>query len=92
MSRKPQVWVVDDLDSNRGFRTRIHACGLAAIGQPAVAHVALTDHAAFRVVLRDAVGTVPSAVLAANAGFWIVLDDTGNRILFVGLDRTTDQA
>ena len=60
--------------------------------EPAVAHVALADHAALGVVLRHAVRAVPRAVLAADAGVGAVQHDAGGRVLRVGVDRTAAQA
>ena len=70
----------------------LHASRFAAVGQPAVAHIALANHAALWVVLRHAVGTIPRAVLAADAGLRAVLHDSGDWVLLIGLDRTADQA
>src|SRR5438034_5781627 len=83
---------IDDLNANRALRAGIYASRLAAISQPAVAHVALADHTALWVVLRHTVGAVPCAVLAANAGFRVVLHDASDRILLIGINRTADQA
>src|SRR5437773_2565090 len=44
----------------------------AALGQSVVAHVALPDHATFRVVLRHSVRTIPCAVLTADASLGVV--------------------
>src|SRR6185437_16571356 len=83
---------VHNLDPDRCFWARIHAGRFAPIGESAVAHVALADHAALRVVLRNSVRAVPRTVLAANAGLRAVLHDSGDRVLLIGLDRTSDQA
>src|SRR5688572_6587113 len=57
-----------------------------------MAHVALTDDAALGVVLRHAVRTVPGAVLATDTGVGAVLDDAGERILRIGVDRAALEA
>ncbi len=66
--------------------------GAIAVRQPVVAHVALADHAALGVVLRHAVGAVPGAVLAADAGIGAVHDHAGDWIFCIRLDRAADQA
>jgi hypothetical protein len=56
-----------------------------------VAQIAFSDDAAFRVVLRNAVRAIPSAVLAADAGFGAVENDTRNGILGISVDGTAFQ-
>jgi hypothetical protein len=51
-----------------------------------VAHVALADDAALGVELRDGIGAVPNAVLAADAGVGGVEDDAGDGVFGVGVD------
>ena len=68
---------LDDLDLNRARRAGGHARGRLPETEAAVAHVALADHAALRVVLRHAVRAVPRAVLAADAGVGAVQHDAG---------------
>src|SRR4030095_8869316 len=81
-----------DLDRDRALGAGAHARGSLAHGEPAVTHVALSDYAAFGVVLRHAVRTVPGAVLAADARIGAVTYQAGQRILRVRIDRTTGQA
>jgi hypothetical protein len=57
-----------------------------------MAEIALTDDAAFGIVLRHAVGAVPGAVLAADACIGIVDDDACARVFRIGLDGTADHA
>jgi hypothetical protein len=57
-----------------------------------VAHIALADHATLGIVLGDAVGTVPGAVLATDAGVGAVDHDAGVGILCICFDGATDQA
>jgi hypothetical protein len=57
-----------------------------------VAHVAFADDPALGVELRDGVGAVPDAVLAADAGFGGVKDDAGDWIFCVGVDGTAASA
>ncbi len=82
---------VDDLDRERPLRTGADARRCLAEREPAVAHVALADHAALGVVLRHAVRTIPGAVLTADAGVGAVTHDAGDRILGVGVNRTALQ-
>jgi hypothetical protein len=63
------------LDLDRLHRTGLHAGGQAARAHAIDAQVALGDDAPGGVVLRHAVGAVPRAVLAADAGVGVVLDD-----------------
>ena len=66
--------------------------GAAPVSKAAVAHVALAHHAALGVVLRHAVGAVPGAVLAADAGVGAVADDAGRRVFGVGVHRAAREA
>jgi len=45
-----------------------------------VAHVAFADHTALCVVLRYSVGTIPGAVLTADAGLRVVNHHSGDGI------------
>ena len=86
------ISAIDDLDFDRAFRTGGHTCRCLPLRQPAVAHVALPDHSALGVVLRHAVGAVPRAVLAADAGVRTVPHNSGYRILRIRIDRTPCEA
>jgi hypothetical protein len=76
-----------DLDLDGALGAGVHAGRALSRRQPAVAHVALPDHAALRVVLRHAVGAVPGAVLAADARIRAVAHDAGHRVFRIGIDR-----
>ena len=78
---------VDDLDLDGGLGAGVDAGGFEALGEAAVAHVALADNAAFGVELRDGVGAVPDAILAADAGVGRVQNDAGDGVFGVGVDR-----
>src|ERR1019366_3139008 len=58
---------VHDLDPNGGFRAGVDACGLKAVAQAAVTHIAFAHYASLLVELRNGVGAVPHTVLAADA-------------------------
>jgi hypothetical protein len=64
----------------------------ATFRQPVVAHVALANDAAFRVVLGYAVRTIPGAVLAADAGFSVVNHDSRNLIFRISINGTAGEA
>src|ERR1019366_4047788 len=83
---------VHDLDGDGAFGTGRDAGRGHVIAQPVVAHVTFADHAAFGIVLRDAVRTVPRAVLAADAGFRAVNHNAGDGIFRVSLYRAADHA
>ena len=68
-----------------------HAGAMPSL-KPVVAHVALADHAALGVVLRHAIRTIPSAVLAADAGVGAVDHHARLRVFCVGFHRAADQA
>ena len=70
------------LDARRGLAGR----------EPVAAHVALADDALARVKLGDVVRAGERAVLAAEALVVEVLDDPGDRVLLVGVDRAGVQA
>jgi hypothetical protein len=57
-----------------------------------MAHVALADDAALRIELRNRVGTVPDAVLASDARFRGVENNSGNRIFLVSVDGAATKA
>ena len=78
--------LIDDLDFDGVLGAGVDAGGFEAGGEAAVAHVAFADDAALGVELRDGVGAVPDAVLAADAGVGGVQDDAGDGIFFVGID------
>jgi hypothetical protein len=80
---------VHDLDLNRAFGTSPDARGLASFRQTVVAHIAFADDSALRVVLRNSVGTIPGAVLAADTGFRVVNHYSGDGILRIRVNRTT---
>ncbi len=82
---------VHDFDCDRAFRASSGAGRSHPVGEAIVAQVAFADHAAFRIVLRHAVRTVPGAVLAANACLRAVNHHTRRGVLGVGLHRTPDQ-
>src|SRR4030095_6271036 len=82
---------VHDLDLNGAFGAGADARRFATFGQPVVTHVAFADHSAFRVVLRNSVGTIPGAVLAADTGLRVVDHNAGDGILRVGIYRATLQ-
>ena len=60
--------------------------------EPVAAHVALADDPLARVELGDIVRTGERAILAADALVVEVLDDPGERVLLVGVDRAGVQA
>src|SRR5260370_30250018 len=78
--------LINDFDLNGAFGTGVDTGGFEAVGEASVAHVALADDAAVRVELRNGVGAVPDAVLAADASVRGVKDDTGDGILGVCID------
>src|SRR5262249_299123 len=80
-----------NLDLNRSFRAGPDASWLTAFGQSVVAHIAFADHSTFGIVLRYSIGTVPSAVPAADTGLRIVNHDTCDEIFRVCVDRTAAQ-
>jgi hypothetical protein len=57
-----------------------------------VAHVAFAHDAALGIVLRNSVRTIPRAVLASNAGFSVVDDNTGDGIFCVSFNGTARKA
>jgi hypothetical protein len=78
--------LIDDLDFDGGLRAGVDAGGLETVGKAAVAHVAFADDAALGVELRDGVGAVPDAVLAADACVCRVEDDAGDGVFGVGVN------
>jgi hypothetical protein len=56
-----------------------------------VAHVALADDTAFWVVLRNTVGAIPRAILAANTDFGAMQNYASERVLRIGVDGTAGQ-
>ena len=83
---------IDDRDADGLVGTGLDAGGRLAVLQAVAAHVALAHDAALLVVLGRVVGAHQDAVLAADALVIEVLDDAGDRILLVGLDRAAGQA
>ena len=79
--------LIDDLDFDGGLGAGVDAGRLKAVREAAVAHVAFADDAALWVELRDRVGAVPDAVLAADAGVGGVKDDSGDGVFGIGIDR-----
>lgn len=77
--------LVDDLDLDGVLGAGVDAGGLEAIREAAAAHVTFADDAALGVELGDAVGAVPDAILAADAGVGGVDDDAGEGVLGVGV-------
>jgi hypothetical protein len=65
---------------DRGLGARGNASWIASLFQPVATHVALGDYAAFRLVLRSSVRTIPSAVLTADASVRAVQDDASRGI------------
>ena len=63
---------------------RLHAGGGLALGEPALAHVALAHDAEALVELRHVVRALQDAVAAADALVVEVAHDAGDRILFIG--------
>ncbi len=57
-----------------------------------MAHVAFAHDAALGIELRDRVGAVPDAVLAADAGIGGMQHDAGDWIFFVSIDRAALEA
>lgn len=57
-----------------------------------MAHIALAHHATIFVVLRHAVGTIPGAILAANASISRVQDYAGCRVFRIRFNRATRHA
>ncbi len=57
-----------------------------------MAHIAFAHHAALFIELRNGVGAIPHAVLAADAGIGRMQHDAGHRILGVGIDGATLEA
>src|SRR5260370_39696821 len=80
------------LNANGALRACGDAGWMLSLGQSPVAHVAFAHNAAFGVVLRHAIGTVPGAVLAANADVRTMAHDSGGTILGVGIHRATRHA
>ena len=74
---------------NRRSGQAFTQAGACLASSRSVAHVAFAHHAAFGIVLRHAVGAVPGAVLAADAGVGAVQHDAGDGVLGVRVDRTT---
>src|SRR5205814_9581674 len=83
---------VDDFHLDRLRGTGGDAGWRLPEGEAAVTHVALADDTALGVVLRNAVGTIPRTVLAANACVGAVQHDAGRGILRIGVDGTPAQA
>ena len=71
----PPLRNIDFFNLDRPFGTRGHARGKFPVFQTAVAHIAFRDNAAFRIKLRNAIGTIPGAIPAADAFFFPVFDD-----------------
>ena len=79
---------VDHPDRDGAVRTRLDARrGFAGL-EPVAAHVALAHDPFGAAVLRRLVGTGQRAVLAPEALIVEVLDDSGDRVLLVGVHRT----
>ena len=83
---------IDDADADRLVRAGLDAGRRLARREPVAAHVALADDALARVKLRHVVRAGERAVLAAEALVVEVLDDPGDRVLLVGVDRAGVQA
>ena len=79
---------VHHTDRDGAVRARLHARRGFPLGEPVAAHVAFADDPFRAAVLRRFVGTGERAVLATEALVVEVLDDTGDRVLLVGLHRT----
>ena len=81
-----------NLDLNCILRTCRDACGVLSILQTPVTHVAFAHDTALGVELGYAVGTIPSAILAPDAGIGTVPDDAGQTVFVVGIDRAASEA
>jgi hypothetical protein len=73
-------------------RARLRTGGRFTGGEPAVTHVAFAHDAEALGKFWDIVGTLQDAVAAADALVVEVAYDPGERIFFVGEDRTAVQA
>ena len=82
---------VHDFDADCFLRTGAHARRGTPLAKAVMAHVALPDDAALRVVLRHSVGTVPCAVLAADANLRAVQHHASDGILGEGVHGTAFQ-
>src|SRR5215467_11413699 len=84
--------LIDDFDLDGALRAGVDAGWFEACSETTVAHITFADDAALGIELRDGVGTVPDAVLAADAGFGGVEDDTGDGIFFIGIHGAAAKA
>ena len=84
--------LLDDLDLDGPFGAGVDACWFEAIGKAAVAHIALAHHTALWIELRHAIGAIPDAVLATDAGIGGMQHDACDWIFGVGIDRAALQA
>ncbi len=79
-------------DTYRALGTSRNARWKLGLSEPAITHVALADDSPGGVELRHAVGAVPCAVLASDAGIRAVANDARDVVLRVGVHRAARHA